>query len=74
VNQSNFELFTKLNQRFRPKRSSIISENSAGTAKYGYDILQEADNNLVRNTPNGGCFYPLSEIVCCSQDQYVLAS
>jgi hypothetical protein len=47
VNYHDLKLLTELNQRIRFERRSIISENPAGTAKSGYDILQEADNYFV---------------------------
>ena len=67
-------MLIEINQRLKLERSSIISDNSAGTTKSGYDILKEADNYLVRSTPGGDCFYPLSEIVYRNQDPSMLAT
>jgi hypothetical protein len=74
VDQRNLKLFTELNQRLRPERGSIVGDDFAGTAKSGYDILQEADNYFVRSTPGRGSFYPLGEIVSRSQDPSVLTT
>jgi hypothetical protein len=68
------ELLTELNERLIFERSSIISDDPAGTAKSGYDILQEADNYFVGCTFGGGSFYPLGEIIYCSEDPSVLAT
>jgi hypothetical protein len=68
------ELLIELNERLRFERNNIISDDPAGTAKSGYDILQEADNYFVGCTSGGGSFYPLGEIICCSQDPSVLAT
>jgi hypothetical protein len=74
VDQRNLKLFTELDQRLRPERGSIVGDNFAGTAKSGYDILQEADNYFVISTSGGGSFYPFGEIVCHSQDESVLTT
>ena len=68
------ELLTELNERLRFERSSIISDDPAGTAKSGYDILQEADNYFVGCTSGRDSFYPLGEIIFCSQDPSVLTT
>jgi hypothetical protein len=74
VNQGNPILFTELDQWLRPEGGSIVSDNPARATKLGKNVLQEADNYFMRSAPRGDSFYPLGEIVCCSQDPSVLAT
>ena len=74
MNQCNLELFTEFDQRLRPKGRGIISDNSAGATKSGYNIFQEADDHFVRSAYGRDNFYPLGEVVGRSQNPSVLTT
>jgi hypothetical protein len=74
MNQSDPKLFTELNEWFNLERCSIISDDSVRTPKPCHDVFKETNDYFVGSIPGRDTFYPLSEVICGSQDSSMLAT
>jgi hypothetical protein len=74
MNQCNPILFTELNQWLILERCKIANDNSVRTTKPRYNVFKETNDHLVRSIPGRDSLYPLSEVICGSQDPCMLAT
>jgi hypothetical protein len=74
VNQCDSKLFTELNQWFNLESWNIISDNSVRTPKPCHNVLKETNDHFVGIIPCRDSFYPLSKVICSSQDLSMLTT
>jgi hypothetical protein len=74
MNQCDTILFIELNQWLNLEGCNIVSDNSVQTTKPCYNVFKETNDHLVRRIHGRDSLYPLSEVICGSQDPSMLAT